>query len=112
MSAAVRAAVAQAVTAALADPNVTVLPFDGPVISGETVTVSAAGLSATEFRLFVRVYVPDIASEQAQDRLDELTETIDAAPMPWPRSDFELTYDEVKGAFFMQAVIEYPRSDF
>lgn len=113
MSRAVRAAVAAQIVTALADSTVTVLPFDGPVISGTTVTVSTAGLSPTEYRLFLRVYVPDIQSEEAQDRIDDVTETLDAADaFSFPRSDFELVYDEVKAAFYMQAVVEYPRSDF
>lgn len=111
--AAAKAAVATAVVAALADATVTVLAFDAPAVGGDTVTVSTAGLSPTEYRLFVRIYVPAIQSQEGQDRLDALTETLDAADsFAFPRPDWEFTFDQVKESFYMVAVIEYPREDF
>jgi hypothetical protein len=109
---AAKAAVVAAAIAALNDTSVSVLPFDGPVISGSAVTVSTAGLSATEYRLFIRIYEPDIQSQEAQDRLDVHTEALDRMGLAAPRSDWELIYDEVKGAFYMQTTVECPREDF
>lgn len=112
MSAAVRASVAAAVVTALADDSVQVLAFDPPAITPPMVTVSSAGLSATEYRLFVRAYVSDIQSEEGQDRLDEIVEAVDAGGFPFPRSDWDFVYDEVKNAFYMVTTVEYPREDF
>jgi hypothetical protein len=112
VSAAARAAVAAAVVTVLGDETVRVEAFDPPTITPPMVTVSTAGLSDTEYRLFLRVYVRDMQSEEGQDRLDSITETIDVGPFPFPRSDWEMTYDEVKDAFYMVATVEYPRSDF
>lgn len=111
--AAAKAAVAAGIAAALGDASVQVLPFDGPALGGDVVTVSTAGLSDTEYRLFIRIYVPTIQSQEGQDRLDVLTETLDAAPgFAFPRSDWAFTFDEVKESFYMQTVVEYPREDF
>lgn len=112
MSAAVRAAVAAAVVTAIGDATVEVSAFDPPVITPPMVTVSTAGLSPTEYRLFLRVYVADVQSQEGQDRLDLITEAIDVAGFPFPRSDWEFVYDEVKGAFYMVSTVEYPRQDF
>jgi hypothetical protein len=104
--------VAAAIVTALGDETVQVLAFDPPAVTPPMVTVSTAGLSPTEYRLFLRVYVADVQSEEGQDRLDAITETIDVAGFPFPRSDWEMTYDEVKGAFYMVSTAEYPRADF
>lgn len=108
---AAKAAVVAAAVAVL-DGAVTVLPFDPPAITGETVTISTAGLSPTELRLAVRIWVPAIQSQEGQDRLDELTELVDTADFPAPRSDWDLIFDQVKEAFYMQSVVEFPRGDF
>lgn len=111
--AAAKAAVADAVVTALGDASVQVLAFDGPAVNGDTVTVSTAVLAPTEYRLFVRIYVPAIQSQQGQERLDVLTETLDTAPgFPFPRTDWEFLFDEVKESFYMVATVEYPREDF
>jgi hypothetical protein len=111
--AAAKAALAADITAALGDSTVQVLPFDGPAVGGDTVTVSTAGLSPTEYRLFIRIYVSTIQSQEGQDRLDVLTETIDAAPgFAFPRPSWEFVFDQVKESFYMVATVEYPRLDF
>lgn len=112
MSAAARAVVAAEIAVVLAGQDVQVLPFDPPAITPPMVTVSTAGLSDTEYRLFLRVYVRDIQSEEGQDRLDEITEAIDVGAFPFPRDDWEFIYDEVKGAFYMVSTVQYPREDF
>ncbi len=112
MSAAARAVVAAAAVTAIGDVTVQVQPFDPPTITPPMVTVSTAGLSDTEYRLFLRVYVRDIQSQEGQDRLDEITEALDVGGFPYPRSDWEFVYDEVKDAFYMVSTVEYPREDF
>lgn len=110
--AAAKAAVVAATITALGDTTVAVLPFDPPTVTPDMVTVSTAGLAATEYRLFVRIYVRAIDSQQGQDRADALTEALEAGRFPFPRSEWEFVYDEVKDSFYMQTVVEYPREDF
>lgn len=112
MSATARAAVAAAIVTVVGDVTVQVLAFDPPTITPPMVTVSTAGLTATDHLLFLRVYVRDIQSEEGQDRLDEITEAVDVGRFPFPRSDWEFVYDEVKDAFYMVSTVEYPREDF
>jgi hypothetical protein len=111
---AARAALAAQIVTAVADTTVTVLDYDPPMITGTAVTVSTAGVTPMDWRLFVRVYVDAIQSAEGQDRLDDLVEAIDvaAAMQPTPRPEWEWTYDDVKGIFLMQAVVEYSREDF
>lgn len=111
-----RAAVAAKVVAAVADTSVTVLDFDPPTVVGDTVTVSTAGVTATDWRLFVRVYVDSIQSSEGQDRLDDLVEACETVGEGLgsmvPRSDWEFAYDESKGCFLMLTTVDYPREDF
>jgi hypothetical protein len=107
---AARADVAAQVVAALADPTVTVLAYDPPSGSGDMVTVSTAGIGTLEWRLNIRVYVPDVQSEEGQDRLDDLAETVDAG-VGLARSEWSFLFDDRKGTFLMATVVDYPRED-
>jgi hypothetical protein len=110
---AARAATATAVVLAVNDTTVTVYAFEPPVIAGAAVTVSTAGIRPTEWLLFVRLYVPDIQSEEGQDRIDDLTAAIDGyGGMPIGRLDWDMAFDEQKECFLMQAVATFPREDF
>lgn len=110
-----RAATAAKITAAVAGFSVTVLDFDPPSISGDTITVSTAGVTATDWRLFVRVYVDAIQSSEGQDLLDDLVEACETVGEGLgsvvPRSDWEFAYDESKGCFLMLTTVDYPRED-
>lgn len=110
---AARAALAVEIAAEVADSSVTVLGYDPPTISGKTVSVSTAGLLPTEYRLFLRVYVPAAQSAEGQDALDDLTELVEAAPISAvPRGAWEFVYDDGKDAFVMFTTVDYPREDF
>jgi len=111
-----RADLAAKVTAAVAALDVTVLPYDPPTIVGNTVTVSTAGVSATDWRLFVRVYVGAVQSQAGQDLLDDVVEAVETVGESLgsgvPRSAWEFAYDESKGAFVMLTTVDYPREDW
>lgn len=111
---AARADLAAAATTAVAGfAGVTVLPYDPPVITGDTVTVSTAAPGAVEWRLFIRIYVPAIQSEEGQDRLDDLMEAVDEGmPSSVARVAWEFAFDESKEAFVMLCTVDYPREDF
>jgi hypothetical protein len=112
-----RTALAAKITAATAAFVVTVLDFDPPAVSsGDTITVSTAGVSPTDWRLFVRVYVSAIQSSEGQDRLDDLVEACETVGAGLgstvPRSAWEFVYDESKDAFLMLTTVDYPREDW
>jgi hypothetical protein len=112
---AARADLAAKIATATAAYDPTVLAFDPPTVSGETVTVSTAGVAPTDWLLFVRVYVPTIQSQAGQDRLDDLVvaaETVGESISPTPRSNWEFVYDESKECFLMMTTVAYPREDF
>lgn len=114
---AARADLAAKMTTAVAGfDGVTVLPYDPPKISGNAVTVSTAGVGATDWRLFVRVYVDAVQSQPGQDLLDDLVEAIETVAESLgsavPRSDWEFAYDESKGCFLMLTTVDYPREDW
>lgn len=109
---AARAALANDLSAAL-DDTVTVLGYDPPTVSGDTVSVASAGARPTEYLLFIRIYVPAVQSAEGQDRLDDLVEAVEAAETSAvPRGAWDFLYDEGKDAFMMATVVEYPREDF
>jgi hypothetical protein len=107
---------AKVTTAVAAFTGVTVLAYDPPTISGNVVTVSTAGVGATDWRLFVRVYVDAVQSEPGQDLLDDLVEAVETVGeglgSSVPRSDWDFAYDESKGAFVMLTTVAYPREDW
>jgi hypothetical protein len=110
-----RADLAAKITTALASyPTVTVLSYEPPVITGDTVTVATYGIKPTDWLLVVRVYVPAIQSSEGQDREDDIVETIDTYPglQPVGRGEWRREYDDAKDAFVMTAFIDYPRGDF
>lgn len=110
---AARAALAAELTAAITDSAVTVLGYDPPTVSGDTVTVATAGLTPTEYPLFIRIYVPAVQSAEGQDRLDDLAETVEAAQTSAvPRGVWTFDYDEGKDAFVMITTVDFPREDF
>jgi hypothetical protein len=113
---AARTALADAITAAVAAvaPDCTVYAYEPPTLGGTVVTVSTAGVSPTEWRLYVRVYVSTIQSQQGQDTLDDVTEAIDTDTglAVVPRGEWSFEFDDLRGVFVMQAVMEYPRDDF
>lgn len=107
-----RKALAAAITAAELG-GVTVYDHEPPAVTaGTSVTVSTAGVRATEWLLLVRVYVSDTVAAAAQDALDDTTEAVDDVLGPAPRGDWQTTYDEDRGAFVAFATVEYPREDF
>jgi copper chaperone CopZ len=110
---AARADLAAAVTTAVAAlSGVTVLAYDPPTISGNAVTVSTAGVTDTEWRLFVRVYVDAVQSEAGQDLLDDVVGAVeDGLPSSVGRSDWDFAFDESKGCFVMLTTVDYPRED-
>jgi hypothetical protein len=107
---------AKIVTAVAGIVDVDVLPYDPPTISGTAVTVSTAGVAPTDWRLYVRVYVPAIQSEEGQDRLDDVVEAVetvaDSLGSSVPRSDWDFVYDDGKDCFLMVTIVEYPREDW
>lgn len=107
-----RKAVAAQITAAgLSD--VTVYDHEpAGVINGTAVTVSSAGIRATEWLLSVRVYVSDTVPDAAQDRLDEVAPAVDEVLGPAPRGDWQHSYDEDRSAYVSFVTVEYPREDF
>jgi hypothetical protein len=109
-----RVALAAQITTALATlPGVNVLPYDPPTVSGDLVTVSTAGLTATEHQLAVRVYVGAMQSAEGQDLLDDVVDAVEASALSSiPRSDWRMVYDQVKGAFLMTTTVDYPREDW
>ena len=114
---AARADLAAAVTTAVAGVGgVTVLAYDPPTISGNAVTVSTAGVGATDWRLFLRVYVDAVQSQPGQDLLDDLVEACETVGESLgsavPRSSWEFAYDESKGCFVMLTTVAYPREDW
>ncbi len=112
---AARAAVAVQITTATADYAPAVLPFDPPTITGDTITVSTAGASPTEWLLSIRIYVNAIQSAEGQDRVDDLLtacESVAETSALTPRGDWDLAFDESKEAFVMTTTVGYPRDDF
>lgn len=108
-----RATLAAEIVASLADPTVTVLAYDPATIQGDTVTVGTARITPTGYQLFLRIYVPAVQSAEGQDRLDDLTEAVEAAPMSGvPRGQWEFAFDESKEAFLMLSTVDWPRGDF
>jgi len=109
-----RAALAAQITTALAAfPTVNVLPYDPPTVSGNLVSVATAGLTATEHQLSVRVYIGAMQSAEGQDLLDDVLDALEAAALSSvPRSDWRMVYDQVKGAFLMATIVDYPREDW
>jgi hypothetical protein len=108
-----RAALAAEIVTALGDPTVTVLAYDPATVQGDTVTVGTARITPTEYQLFLRIYVPSVQSAQGQDRLDDLTEAVDAADLTGvPRGEWEFAFDESKEAFLMLSTVDWPREDF
>lgn len=91
-----------------------VLAYDPPSITGTTVTVSTAGLTGTEYRLYLRVYVPTVQSAEGQDLVDDLVTAIDTstALRALPRPEWSWRYDSALDVFVMQATVDYPRTDF
>jgi hypothetical protein len=108
---AARADLAAQITTAVGDPSVAVLAFDPPSVSGDTVTVSTAGIGPVDWQLYVRVYVDAVQSLEGQARLDDLAEAVDLGITP-PRSEWTWRFDEVKQAFIFQATVDYPREDW
>lgn len=111
---AARTALATQITAVLADPDVDVLPYEPATVSGATVAVATGGIEATEWVLFIRVYVPATQPQESQDRVDDLAEAIDAADnlSVIPRGGWVADFDEAKTAFVMTMTVGYPRDDF
>ena len=72
-----RQLLAQQIDAAVVDTDVDVLPFDPPTITAPAVTVATANVTPTTWTFIIRVYMDAGQSEQAQDFLDDLVETID-----------------------------------
>lgn len=109
--AALAADLATAVNAVGAYP---VLAYDPPSVTGATVTVSTAGLTGTEYRLYVRVYVPTVQSAEGQDLIDDLVSAIDTSTVlrALPRPEWSWRYDAALDVFLMQATVDYPRTDF
>jgi hypothetical protein len=111
---AARTALAAQITTAVAGlGDVDVLAFDPASVSGDVITVSTAGLTTTEYRLFVRAYVPAVQSQEGQDLLDDLIEAVEVGVGDeTPRSDWVFGYDQVKNSFVMTSTFDYPRPDF
>jgi hypothetical protein len=112
-----RAALAAKVsTAVAAFTSVTVLAHDPPSVSGDTITVSTAGVTPTDWRLFLRIYVPAVQSAEGQDLLDDLVEAVETVGeslgSQTPRSGWDFAYDESKDFFVMLTVVDYPREDW
>jgi len=111
---AARLDLATQIAAAIGAPTPT-LAYDPPSLGDETVSVRTAGMTATEYRLAVTVYVAAVQSAQGQDRLDDLVDAIEGVAgllQVTPRSDWTWLYDPAKQAFGMQTTIDYPRQDF
>ncbi len=114
---AARAAVAAKIAAATVAYAPTVLDYDPPQLSNaDTITVSTAGVTPTDWQLFIRVYVSAVQSSGGQDRLDDLVEAIetvgDSLGSTSPRSVWEFAYDEGKDCFVMLTTVDYPREDW
>ena len=109
-----RQALATAIDTAITDTTVDVLAFDPPDLTPPIVTVATAGITPTEWRFTVRIYMDFGQPEQAQDALDDLAEALivqleDAAV---PRTSWDFEFDEARGQFIMAATVDSPREDF
>ncbi len=110
---AARAALAAQITTAVNDPTVSVLAYEPPSLSGDVITVVTAGVTDTEYRLQVRIYVDAVQSAEGQDRLDDLLEAVEGnALSDLPRSAWEWVYNQAESTFQMVTTIDYPREDF
>ena len=110
---AARADLAVQIRAAIADTDVDVLAYDPPDAVAPLVTVATAGVNPTAWRLYIRLYVDAGQSEQAQNLLDDLLETLDLLlEDTTPRSSWEWQFDDLKGIFLMVTTVEYQREDF
>ena len=78
--------------------------------------MSTAGVTPTDWQLFIRIYVRAIQSSEGQDRLDDLVEAIETVGESLgsgsPRSTWEFDYDESKDCFVMLTTVDYPRVDW
>ncbi len=110
---AARQALAAQIDAAITDTDVDVLAFDPPTVTAPVVTVATAGVSPTSWRFTIRIYVDAGQSEQAQDLLDDLLNSVDTLLEPTtPRSSWDWEFDDAKGMFLMVTTVEYDREDF
>lgn len=110
---AARQALAAQIVAAVTDTDVDVLAFDPPEVVAPIITVATAGVTPTSWRFTIRIYVDAGQSEQAQDFLDDLLETVDLGLTPTtPRSAWDWEFDDAKGMFLMVTTAEFDREDF
>lgn len=90
-------------------------PGPGRLNKPTSVTVATAGMTATDYRLYVRCYsdTSRVKPEDAEDALDNMVEaTEDALPVEVPRSSWAVEWSEIHDAFIATTVAEFPRDDF
>lgn len=110
---AARAALAAQITTAVNDPTVSVLAYEPPSLTGDVVTVVTAGVTASEYRLQVRIYVDAVQSAEGQDRLDDLLDAVEANGLSdVPRSAWEWRYNQADSTYQMVTTVDYPREDW
>ena len=84
-----------------------------------SVTVSCAGITPDDFQLAVRIYVKVSDARNAQDRIYDLVQVVDARlgqrvgnVTPWGPSRWDIGYDADSGAHIAQTLLDAGRQDY
>lgn len=92
--------------------GVDVYPYDPRDFAGTGVTVQTARISPTGWGYMIRLYV-DADQPEGQDLLDDLAEAVELSLSgAFPRTVWTWVFDDQRGRYLMQTMVEPPREDF